>query len=114
MVLIAWSATSQEGTVRLPESRARLIALDLVELDRLRANTPLLELEIAAKDNRIETLQQITQRLQEQLVLAGRLADSYREELEIERQTKKGENVFTRILTLLGAAAVGVVVGLSL
>lgn len=97
--------------VVLPESRARLIALDLVELDRLRAHLPLLEMEITTKDQRITTLQTIADNRQRQIELSNRLAESYRVELEAERQIKKGDNVFTWVVRLAAALGVGYIIG---
>jgi len=111
-MLTALPALSQEDTVKLPFDIAKRVALDLVELDELRATT-LINTLIISKYKSADVLQEQTISDQEQqLQLIFKNLGITETQLKAEKDKKPGW--FKRFLILIGAAGVGYVIGAAL
>ncbi len=108
-MLIAWPVLSQEDTVKLPFDIAKQVALDLVELDELRA-TDLINTIIISKYKSADQLQKQTisdQDQQLQLILKNLgITES---QLKAEKAKKPGW--FRQFVILLAAGGVGYLIG---
>lgn len=109
-LLIAWKGTSQEDTtVKIPVSTAKQIALDLVDLDRLRALQPVSELELQKYRELTETLSNQSQNKSVQIELLKRNNKSL--ELELQAEKKKKTPLIEKVIYGVGIFAVGFLAG---
>ena len=111
LIATAFPVLSQEDTVKLPFSVAKQVALDLEELDRLRAVDKVNTLELAKYQELVKGLEQNVQDRTTQASLLERSIQLWKTQYESEKAKKPEDNTLAWILRCLSAAAVGFVIG---
>lgn len=106
-MLIASSGISQEDTVKLPFSVAKKVALDLEELDRLKAVDKVNTLELAKYAQLTEGLQQISKDKSLQINLLQRSVELWKSQYEAEKAKKPKNTVWEKIGIGAGAFLLG-------
>ena len=88
LIVTAFPGLSQEDTIRLPFSVAKQVALDLEELDRLRAVDKVNSLELAKYRSLVEGLEKTIQDRETQVSLLHRSVQLRKTQYDSEKAKK--------------------------
>jgi hypothetical protein len=109
--VIAWPSLSQNVTVNLPFEVAKMVALDLEELDRLREVEGIQNLQIETYKAQVWTLGEISREKSKQIELLKDNIQLLEVQLEAEKTSKPKLKRGPWILAVIGALGVGFIAG---
>ena len=115
MLLTPFTVRSQDTTdnrpVVFPFWMAREIAFDLNELEYLRATDEVNSLQLVKYEALVNSLQEISEKKDQQLTLQKKIADNWRVQYEAEEAKKPKFSTWEKIGTGAAAFLVGFFVG---
>jgi len=110
-MLTAWPTLSQEDTVRLSVKVARSVAIDLIDLDRLRASEPIYLSMISNYKGQINNLIDVSKLKTDQNFLLSRNIEILESQLVTEKSRKPKIKILPWILGIISAGGLGYILG---